>query len=85
VLVPAHRHPPPVSLWGLGLVKEGDPSRQGTWAHPLVIITVGQGGDTPAEVRVTQAVFAWRSPGRVPSADPELGAVVANAVDDIQM
>jgi hypothetical protein len=34
--------------------------------------------------RVTQAVFAWSSPGRVPSADAELGTVVATAVDDVR-
>jgi hypothetical protein len=39
---------------------------------------------TRAEGRMTQVVFAWSSMGRVPSADPTLGTVVATTVDVVQ-
>jgi hypothetical protein len=36
------------------VVKGGDPSKQGTWAHALVMIDLWQWGDKKAHVQVTQ-------------------------------
>jgi hypothetical protein len=39
------------------VVKGGDPSKQGTWAPPMVIIGLAQWCDKKAEVLVTKAVY----------------------------
>jgi hypothetical protein len=35
----------------------GDPSKQGTWAHPLVMIDLAQWCDKKAHVKVTKAIY----------------------------
>jgi hypothetical protein len=39
------------------VVKGGDPTKQGTWAHPMVMIDLGQWCDKKAHVKVTKAIY----------------------------
>jgi hypothetical protein len=66
------------------VVKGGDPTKQGTWAHPMVMIDLGQWCDKKAHVKVTKAIYHWMVTGHVPQGDLGVNYIVANMVHPIQ-
>jgi hypothetical protein len=62
------------------VIKGGDPSKQGTWAHTLVMIDLGQWCDKKAHVKVTKAIYTWIATGQVPQGDIGVNYIVANMV-----
>jgi hypothetical protein len=66
------------------IVKGGDPSEQGTWAHPLVMIDLGQWCDKRAHMKVTKAIYHWMATGQVPEGDIGVIYIVANIVRPVR-
>jgi len=66
------------------VVKGGDPTKQGTWAHAMVMIDLGQWCDKKAHVKVTKAIYHWMVTGHVPQGDLGVNYIVANMVHPIQ-
>jgi hypothetical protein len=66
------------------VVKGGDPSKQGTWAHPLVMIELAQWCDKRAHVKVTKAIYGWMATGQVPQGGIGVNYIVANMVHPVQ-
>jgi hypothetical protein len=53
------------------------------WAHPLVVIDLGQWCDKKAHVKVTKAVLAWLTTGEMPRGDISVNYVIANLVHPV--
>jgi hypothetical protein len=66
------------------VVKDGDPSKQGSWAHPLVMIDLSQWCDKRAHVKVTKSIYQWMATGEIPQGDIGVNYIVANMVHPIQ-
>ena len=46
------------------VVRGGDLSTQGTWAHPLVMIDLAQWCDKNTHVKVSKAIYHWMATGQ---------------------